>query len=109
MGCLIEAWREQPHRLIGAHCEQTHFKKNASDGSFLELVPDRDVVPNFDAQGNDLGSTVTCSMAWGSQYSMLLPHPWVFKKQYMELYMAGSEMTKLVDDMHNCDDVYFNG
>lgn len=78
--CLVKAWRQQPNRLIGAWSQARAYKK---DYSYV--------------YGNMAGS-----------YCILLPHPWVVKTEYLRLYMNNKPMLDLVDDLTNCDDIYFN-
>lgn len=96
---LISAWRANPDALVGPFVERDHFEVS-STGSLVELSPTCGVSLQDETLPN-------CTF-WGDEYSMLLPHPWVVKTDYLRVYMAGRPMTKLVDDMINCDDIYFN-
>merc|ERR1719221_1597385 len=96
---LIEVWRRNPEDLVGAYIEREHFRVDET-GALVELSPTCDL--------NKDDETVPNCTFWGDEFTMLLPHPWVVKTDYLRIYMEGHPITKLVDDMINCDDIYFN-
>jgi hypothetical protein len=105
--CLVHVWRAEPGRLVGASSERSHLEHDAM-GHFNEMSPKCDQASYVDRSGNTIYGNDTYCRFWGEEYSMLLPHPWVLSKKYLQSYTELSEATELVDSMHNCDDIYLN-
>merc|ERR1719240_5586 len=64
LSCLINAWRRQPNRLLGAWSEKRgHYMK---DGKYRYKL-------------------------WGP-LTIMLPHPWVTKTDYLRLYGKHNKM-----------------
>merc|ERR1719498_2133933 len=63
---------------------------------------------HLDENGTKVYESDTHCTFWGEEYSMLLPHPWVLSKKYLQLYTKSHEGTSLVDSMLNCDDILLN-
>lgn len=107
LGDLVAAWRAAPDKLIGAFNERDHFSRDAA-GHLNELAPKCQQSQYIDGHGKDRWGTDTSCTFWGEEYSMLLPHPWVLSRKYLQMYMQNREATQLVDSMLNCDDIYLN-
>merc|ERR1719440_154369 len=43
-----------------------------------------------------------------TSWSIMLPHPWVTKTEYLRLYGKQKPMLDFVDSMMNCEDIFFN-
>lgn len=97
--CMIDAWKKTPDLLVGVADERTHFKRDAENRP-VELAPA--CVPSNIGDG-----TMECEF-WGDDYSMVLPHPWVLSRKYLQLYMESQTLPALVDDLFNCDDIALN-
>jgi len=107
LSCLVDIWRAEPGRLVGASNERTHIKRDAT-GHLSEMSPRCEQDVYLDHNGNRVYGNDTYCKFWGEEYSMLLPHPWVLSRRYLQLYTESHEATALVDSMHNCDDIYLN-
>ena len=83
LSCLVGAWRQQPDRLFGAWSHRRAYEKVGEH-----------LVYQFHPAGDE--------------FSIILPHPWVVKTDYLRLYLKNKPMLELVDNMMNCDDIYFN-
>lgn len=99
LGCMIDAWKRTPELLVGVSDERTHFERDSANRP-VELAPK--CVPSAKGDG-----TMECDF-WGDDYSMVLPHPWVLSRKYLQLYMESHVLPVLVDDMFNCDDIALN-
>jgi hypothetical protein len=100
LGCMLDAWTRTPDLLVGTKDERTHFKLNEMNRP-VELVGNK-CVPS------DAGDGITKCHFWGDDYSMVLPHPWVLSRKYLQMYMESHVLPVLVDDMFNCDDIALN-
>jgi len=98
-GRLIDVWRASPSDLVGAFAERDHFVRK--DGKLVELSP------TCEEPSGPEDTVMRCDF-WGDEFSQLLPHPWILAKDYLRRYMENKPLTKLVDDLINCDDIYLN-
>lgn len=96
---LVDVWRSAPTELVGAFAERDHFV--VEDGKLVELSP------TCEEPSGPEDTVMRCNF-WGEEFSQLLPHPWIVAKDYLRRYMENEPLTKLVDDLINCDDIYFN-
>jgi hypothetical protein len=92
LSCMFAQYKQHPNQLIGIYRER------------------RDIVPANAFQKSHFG------LQWDQlipgpphpAYSMLLPHPFVLSRTYLQTYMSNTKMLQLVDNMMNCDDFYLN-
>lgn len=97
--CLHAEYVRDPVGLLGAHVERTDFFAHAATRALTEITPS--------CVYSDDGRT-ECEFPWGGAFAFLLPHPWLSDRAHLAEYMAIGELTRLVDDMHNCDDMLYN-